>query len=1145
MARLIWATNATVNGGNANTSGGANKDAVIILPDTSTANSGTDVIGSNTVTPNQISSFVGTQTGANVGAIDAESTTTAFGSYHDTNTRLWQIQNFYVMFGPGVTVDLTGWNVQVFDNDDRVAGFQFGGDEGSTILDGSADAAEWATRRAIVIFDRTYYQVFKNRAGSTGDRATASFTMAFNAEVQLRNNPSYWKATGSQTGVDQTGIGMHPQNGNATSGTRGINNNGWSGWNVSSLLQTTDRNAVSNFLKRDADGNILNLPTWRSVNGGTIEWISSQQEFDPAGAGLAKLRLNITGSLDGTTLSVDEFNSGGGVFSVQTPARTFFNQGTGYFIQQAFTGSIIPRPEAADTINISARQHDWVGDGFDIGDASITAGDVTATSNGHIDLFKRVYFDFSKPAIIPDANAGIGVSGSLRAWIRNGNGENDLSNTTRYEENQLIVDTANLNTDGDLVYTPGTLPQNFTTRDTNLLNLQEDADFFYFEGTETNALRVPYKFINDNGSAANRVERTIGEMPVSYVQYPYIPYFNNVDLTTQDWGSAENAASSLVHSLSTPTYISVTRKATVDGYAEAGSAQNAIDRAYSNYLDGIVQDNTISVIENSSDLTNFNLNDSTLGTLSVDANIRFTGLLTDLVTSITSSGTTSFLIDAADTVTGNFTSTNASGTFSSTKSTDTTMDGIITAATIEGDNLIFDGATINGNVDAEGGTFTGATISGTFAFDGDTILNNGNTFNGDITNAPDGMSNQTFGAITITPAAALGNYTNNTFTATGNTTFVIDRNTNITAWATNTNFGNVLFTATASREVEVLSEQITALGGTPPGSGATTTITGHTNITFRQQAAAAATRTYQVPASLRNGMFGVRDITNDINLVAMTVINPSSPATYSYSIVSTSVGSETIRFYWRPNSTATEGYNTTIFDYSVAVNGAITATGDVDLAPNRIASVLWEDVINTDVGTASMSMIGDGEDANELNGVDRAELQFVNSVGVLNDSSLGAARTLFVGLTAINEDLDYIQRMIDNELTVDYIRSGGSDLQVDGAYCYLDSGNDDVQIVTAVTNTNSAVTELQFSPNEFDLTTGGTTPRVIILPNPLGATPGQIAAGSAAGGRVGAGQALDERGLNKFNARNMTTLTKVFDEGDGTYSRRGNQPPTT
>ena len=252
-------------------------------------------------------------------------------------------------------------------------------------------------------------------------------------------------------------------------------------------------------------------------------------------------------------------------------------------------------------------------------------------------------------------------------------------------------------------------------------------------------------------------------------------------------------------------------------------------------------------------------------------------------------------------------------------------------------------------------------------------------------------------------------------------------------------------------------------------------------------------RTYQVPATLRNGMFGVRNINTDANLVPMTVIDSSDPATYSYAINSSTVGADTIRYYWRPNSTATEGYNTTIFDYNAITTGSITETQTVDLTSNRIPAVLWEDVINTDVGTASMTIIGDGEDANELNGIDRAEIQFVNSVGILNDEATGAARTLFVGITSINEDLDYIQRMIDNELTVDYIASGGTALSIDGAYCYLDSGDTNVQVVTAVTNSNTTVTDAQFIPNTFTLAGGGTTPTVIVLNNPLGATLNQIA----------------------------------------------------
>ena len=343
--------------------------------------------------------------------------------------------------------------------------------------------------------------------------------------------------------------------------------------------------------------------------------------------------------------------------------------------------------------------------------------------------------------------------------------------------------------------------------------------------------------------------------------------------------------------------------------------------------------------------------------------------------------------------------------------------------------------------------------------------------------------------------------TNNVFDRTGGISFAfigLSGRTDLdTLFGTNYTFNNtgaITLTSATTVTIEVTQADVDLLGISLTRGN--TLVSG--NITYDFPAIAPSRRTYQVPAILRNGVFGVRNITTDVELVAPVVVDTGNPSTYSYQISSDTVGSDTIRYYWRPESTATNGYNTTIFDYSVALQGAITADGTQNLNPNEIPSVLWGDVIDTNIGNASMSLIEDGDE--DLGGIDRAELRFINSLGILNDSATGAARTLYAGITALNGDVDYLNRMIDNELTTDYITSGGSDLQVDGRYCYLHSGDDDQQIVTAVSRVGGAPgTDANFIPKRFTFTSGGTAQSVIVLPNPEGATPGQISAGVNAG----------------------------------------------
>ena len=288
------------------------------------------------------------------------------------------------------------------------------------------------------------------------------------------------------------------------------------------------------------------------------------------------------------------------------------------------------------------------------------------------------------------------------------------------------------------------------------------------------------------------------------------------------------------------------------------------------------------------------------------------------------------------------------------------------------------------------------------------------------------------------------------------------------------------------------------------------------------------TITYEVPASLRNGVFSVKNITTGVVLTAPVVVDAADAATFRYLHSSTTytIGDQ-IRIYWRPNSDANNGYDTTIFNLPTI---AIGVTETRELSPLPIPSVLWEDLfpstIVSDVGSADMTMIEDGDNP-ELDNIDRAEIQYINTVSILNDPNEGAVRTLYVTILSLNDDVDYIQRMIEEDLTGDYIQSAGSEVLIDGAYCYLDSGDANTQTITAVTNSNLGVTQAEFIPNTFDTSDGagntGTTPTVVVLPNPLGATPGQIAAAVATGtGNIRSNQTVLLTAIQRGSVKSAT-----------------------
>ena len=269
------------------------------------------------------------------------------------------------------------------------------------------------------------------------------------------------------------------------------------------------------------------------------------------------------------------------------------------------------------------------------------------------------------------------------------------------------------------------------------------------------------------------------------------------------------------------------------------------------------------------------------------------------------------------------------------------------------------------------------------------------------------------------------------------------------------------------------------------------------NISFNDPVAPPAIRTFEVPADIREGYFAVRNITSDAVLVAPVLVNPGVAATYSVEISSnTYTLGDVIRIYWRPLARQSRAYNTTFLDYSEST--AVVA-GTVELTPQRIPAVLWEDVIGGlgTVGTTSSTvLLGLSDNA----GVTRQELQFTDPTGTLGEPTNGFRATLLRSLLALNatnpgDDADaginYFNGLVDNELNFDYISAGAGEVLVDGRYAYLESANLTTQVVVTSIINSSPVDTRSITPTSLLGVTGQT---VIILPNPSGAGTGAISA---------------------------------------------------
>ena len=275
-----------------------------------------------------------------------------------------------------------------------------------------------------------------------------------------------------------------------------------------------------------------------------------------------------------------------------------------------------------------------------------------------------------------------------------------------------------------------------------------------------------------------------------------------------------------------------------------------------------------------------------------------------------------------------------------------------------------------------------------------------------------------------------------------------------------------------------------------------------TNFTRVDVPLGAQTRHFEIPSTLRNGFWAVRNVTQDVELVAPSAVSDSN---FRYTVSTTTPttqynpANDMIRIYWRPTVTANDAYNTTIFEFSGNV-----MDGTVTLVANRIASVLWESTINTEIGAATCE-ITDG-DFNH-NSVDRFALKYENTSSILSEASTASGRTLYLTMLATN-DINYLERMIDNErvtqgeVPADIIYPGSGEVLVNPDFAYITSNDlaSQQEITALSSNAGISGSSAVLRPEQLS---SGQALSIIVFPNPAGATPAQIAAAAASGTGIG------------------------------------------
>lgn len=774
MATFTYITNANVAAGN--TAPDSGRDAIIIVPETI----------NDVVTFGDIEAFLVADATIVINkefALSSDSVSTAIGFYHHAGTQTAQLQNLYLMWGPGVIMDMENYNVTVFDNafgtaTGRAAGLNFGGAEGpNTLVTPSVNNDVWEAQKAVLNLKNTSYRMIRNVGvagqGNSGSRGCGSIVLALNGEVLFDSNSIViggGSATTAGTGGGNAkhGIGMHPQAGaNESAGVqaRGINGSGWSQWSNNNIVgggftPTSDR-AVA-LLKGGTS-----LPVWTPVSDGSEVLLTSPRS-EGLGATMHQMRFNVTGSFgDGVTLNPSEFNVGGGNYNIATDSLGYVNQGVPRFVDQTvFEGSLT---DPTGQVVISARGDSMTFDGFDFGDrgqADFTIDLNSPAATGHFDAFKRLSYTVIKSGDVSDVDAPIGgtgtgrESGLFRSFIR----ADTFNTNSRFIQDSNIIGsgTANFTAAGTLAVTQENITNPATTH-RSYSNVEAN-QAFVFEGVPQTELRVPYVGILSNtnlGQSKYETDRLVN----SYIQYPFNPIIETINpMSSLDY------VQTFVETLIVSSFIGDHSAARVSALTTLLTTQQMIDRFYMNDLEALklqgsspTDESVLNSLVTSHLLntTSFHLFNSTPDSLVATANITFQDTVQDL---ITFDGNT-LEIQAPIAFTGSMLSQgtiqNSAGSAIINHSA-----GTIDAGTIVTTNFIFNQSTLDGNLSGTG-RLNGVTHQGgTATISSTTDLVGRNTFNS-LVNTDVDIVDQNFGSGTITSTAPYTtNWTGNEFDGT-------------------------------------------------------------------------------------------------------------------------------------------------------------------------------------------------------------------------------------------------------------------------------------------------------------------------------------------------------------------------------------------
>ena len=270
------------------------------------------------------------------------------------------------------------------------------------------------------------------------------------------------------------------------------------------------------------------------------------------------------------------------------------------------------------------------------------------------------------------------------------------------------------------------------------------------------------------------------------------------------------------------------------------------------------------------------------------------------------------------------------------------------------------------------------------------------------------------------------------------------------------NWSNVMLPASGSITIRGNNLTISGVPGDAQNSRVLINQSGDTGSTF-----AVDVFNYNFESGTLAGRWAVRNVTKGITLVSESVTagTAQSHPVANNDTANIEVG-DTIRIYYKPTNTATEGYATNIIDYIVP---AITVNTTVPITAIRLDDLLYVTPAEASYTGASLDVTANSA---------RIVITLTSATATSATRSGAASQNLLLMAT---DDPDYFSQMVANERTQDYVRPGVNATVVD-AVDFASSSGTIQQVLQAVSGS--------FVIN--DLTTYTGIPSVSIFDNPLG-----------------------------------------------------------